>query len=313
MPYIFGPVPSRRLGLSLGVDLIPSKTCTYDCLYCQMGRTTNKTLERRSYFPVQEVLLELNRRLRETTPDMITLSGSGEPTLHREIGRIISSVRDVSAIPLAVLTNGSLVWKEEVRKGLCNASIIMPTLTSSRNETFRAIHRPCPALHVGMIIKGLKDLRRVYRGQIFLEIMLLAGFNDSDGELEGLRQVISEISPDKIHLNTVVRPPSDLSARCLDTKHLEEIKSFLGHKAEIVAGFAANHSKRTTDSFLTYVTEAAKRRPLRVLDIANAMNMDMNDAESLIKGLVIKGHLREQRHSGEIYYVTTANGSSDFS
>ena len=235
MSHVFGPVPSRRLGLSLGVDLIPLKTCTYDCLYCQVGRTTRQSLDIESFFPVTEVLDELERKLERCIPDAITFSGSGEPTLSRDIDQVIAFVKKRTNIKTVILTNGSLLWREDVRKAVSRADMIIPTLTTVFKETFNLIHKPHSELSLKSIIEGLMGLRRTYKGDLFLEVVLLAGLNDSDKELEGLRKVIGQISPDKIQLNTVVRPPSDPMAISLDMKRLEEIKNLFGEKAEIIA------------------------------------------------------------------------------
>ena len=220
MSYVFGPVPSRRLGLSLGVDLIPPKTCTFDCLYCQVGRTTSKTLEMKPFVPVRDVVEEIEKKVAKTVPDAITLAGSGEPTLHSEIDQVIASIKKMTEIPVVLLTNGALFWKEEVRQRTLNSDIIMPTLSSAFETTFRKIHRPYSGLSLDKIIDGLKHLRQDYEGQIFLEVVLLARFNDMEKELEGLKTVIDDINHEKIQLNIVVRPPSDKRAMSVDRKRL---------------------------------------------------------------------------------------------
>jgi wyosine [tRNA(Phe)-imidazoG37] synthetase (radical SAM superfamily) len=271
MAYIFGPVPSRRLGLSLGVDLIPAKTCTYDCLYCQVGRTTQKTVQANAFVPIHKVLGELKKRLEIFNPDAITLSGSGEPTLYSEIGQVITSIKRITDTKIAILTNGSLFWQEEVRRRVSGADIIMPTLTTAFEET--------------------------------LEVFLLAGINDNEKELEGLKEVIDVICPDKIQLNTVVRPPADQSAISLDMVRLKEIRDFFGERAEIIAEAPLRGGWGQHDSMVESILEMAKRRPLRALDIATLFNMPLEEAEGVIKGLEIKGTLRQQEHLGEVYYM----------
>ena len=302
MSHVFGPVPSRRLGLSLGVDLIPLKTCTYDCLYCQVGRTTCQSIEIESFVPVTEVLDELERKLEGCTPDAITFSGSGEPTLSRDIERVIAFVKNRTDTKTVVLTNGSLLWREDVRKGISRADMIMPTLTTAFEETFKLIHRPHSGLSLKTIIEGLKGLRLRYKGDLFLEVVLLAGINDSDKELEGLRKVIGQILPDRIQLNTIVRPPSDPRAISLDMKRLKEIKSLFGEKAEIIASPSLKQGIRQGESITATILEMAKRRPLRAEDVANVCDIPLEEAESLIKGLVVKAVLRQQEHEGEVYY-----------
>jgi wyosine [tRNA(Phe)-imidazoG37] synthetase (radical SAM superfamily) len=303
MTYVFGPVPSRRLGLSLGVDLIPAKTCTYDCLYCQVGRTTQKTVLTNAFVPIQEVIDELKKRLEIFTPDAVTLSGSGEPTLYSKIDQVIAAIKRITDTKIAILTNGSLFGQGVVRRRVAGADIIMPTLTTAFEETFRTIHRSHPELHLKSIIEGLKRLRQMYNGQIFLEVFLLAQINDSQKELEGLKKVIDEISPDKIQLNTVVRPPADQSAISLDMERLKEIRDFFGEKAEIIAETPLRRRWGQYETMVESILAMAKRRPLRASDIAILFNMPLQEAEGVVKGLEIKGTLRQQEHLGEIYYM----------
>ena len=302
MTCVFGPVPSRRLGLSLGVDLIPAKTCTYDCLYCQVGRTTLKTVQTDAFVPIQEVIDELKKRLEIFTPDAVTLSGSGEPTLYSKIDQVIAAIKKITDTKIAILTNGSLFGQEVVRRRVAGADIILPTLTTAFEETFRTIHRSHPELHLKSIIEGLKRLRLMYNGQIFLEVFLLAQINDSEKELKGLKKIIDVISPDKVQLNTVVRPPADQSAISLDMERLKEIRDFFGEKAEIIAEAPLRRSGQY-DTMVESILEMAKRRPLRASDIATLFNMPLQEAEGVVKGLEIKGTLRQQEHLGEVYYM----------
>jgi wyosine [tRNA(Phe)-imidazoG37] synthetase (radical SAM superfamily) len=307
MSYVFGPVPSRRLGLSLGVDLIPAKTCTFDCLYCQLGRTLCKTLIRKPYVPVDDVIVEIRRKLLDTVPDVITLSGSGEPTLHSEIDQVIDSIKQMTDIKVVVLTNGSLLWREEVRGRLLTADIIVPTLSSSLDHTFQMIHRPHEGLDLASIVDGLKMLRQDYSGQLFLELVFLAGINDTDQEVEGLKTLVGQISPEKIHLNTVVRPPADSRAIALDRERLEDIKEKIGEKAEVVAENPATGRGRKENSRVSTLLNMIKRRPLRPSDIAVALRLSATEVDELVTGLLIKGYIRKQEHSGDIYYLSNEN------
>ena len=303
MTYVFGPVPSRRLGLSLGVDLIPAKTCTYDCLYCQVGRTTQKTIQTKAFVSCHKVLDELKKRLKILTPDAVTLSGSGEPTLFSEIDQVIASVKRITDTKIAILTNGSLFWQEAVRRRVSGADIIMPTLTTAFEETFKTIHRPHPELSLKRIVDGLKRLRQMYDGQIFLEVFLLAKINDSEKELQGLKALTEGIAPDKIQLNTVVRPPSHQSAISLDIQRLKEIRDFFGEKSEVIAEAQLRRKGGQYDTMVEGILEMAKRRPVRASDIATLYNMPLEEVEGVVKGLEIKGALRQQEHLGEVYYM----------
>lgn len=300
--HIFGPVPSRRLGLSLGIDLIPAKTCTYDCLYCQVGKTTRKEARPALFAPVQAVLKELGQRLKEVSPDCITLSGSGEPTLHAGIGQVIAGIRRLTQARIAVITNGSLLWREQVRRGVRGADLILPTLCSAFEGTFRAIHRPARDLHLQRVVEGLKRLRREFRGEMALEVMLLRGFNDTERELAALRKLIQEIGPDRIQLNTVVRPPADPAAMPLDSARMEGIKSFFGPRAEVIIPSTFGPGSAGGEPGEVAVLEMARRRPVRVSDVVRALARPQGEVQSILEGLVQSGSLRSGEHAGETYY-----------
>ncbi len=311
MVYVFGPVPSRRLGLSLGVDLIPRKTCTFDCLYCEVGRTTQKTIRPSEFYPAWEINQQVAEYLKSCSPDTITLAGSGEPTLNSAISEIIYSIREITDIPIAVLTNGSLFWIQEIRKRVTNADIILPTLSTGREEVFKTIHRPHPQLRLEDIITGLEKLREEYTGKIYLEVVLLKGINDGDLDIEILKQQIDRIRPDRIQLNTVVRPPADIMAKPLDMERLEEIKRFLGDKAEIISSAIAGKGGARTDTVVEKFLEMIKRRPLREVDLVAALDLPLKEIQGLIKGLLIKGIIRSYEHLGSTFYLLNQENRSE--
>lgn len=302
MPYVFGPVPSRRLGMSLGVDLIPRKTCTYDCLYCQVGPTTRKTIEPDCFFMLDDIISEVKEKL-ERNPDIITLAGSGEPTLYSKIDEVISSIKEATSKKVAVLTNGSCFWKDDVRKRVLDADIILPTLCTADEQTFCKIHRPHPEIKNALVIEGLRKLREDYKGLIFLEVILLSGINDSQEELKKLKEAIDYISPDRIQLNTVVRPPSDSRAVAVTQIKIEEVKGFLGKRAEIVA---ERHKISLEGRFMSLeeeIIDMVRRRPLRSKDISRVLGLSLNDVEEIIKALSIKGFVVEREFTGEKFYL----------
>jgi len=269
-----------------------------------VGKTTCKTVTTGPFVPTGEVLEELGRNLEKTVPDTVTLAGSGEPTLHSRIDQVIAFIKRTTETKIAILTNGSLFWKEEVRNRVSGAHIIMPTLSTVSEETFRLIHRPHPDLTLSMIIEGLTLLRRGYKGSLFLEVVLLAGFNDSDKEIERLKRAMGRISPDKIQLNTVVRPPSDPRAISLDRERLKEIKNFFGTEAEIIAHAPLKQQDKQYESLTATVLDMAKRRPVRAVDVANVLNKGLKETEGFLKGLLMKGALSKREHSGEDFYIT---------
>ena len=242
MKYLFGPVPSRRLGLSLGVDLIPPKTCPFDCIYCEVGPTTVKTRARREYIPAAAILAELEDYFGGAgpVPDYVTLAGSGEPTLNRGLGRIIARLKEITTAPVAVLTNGALLNDPEVRRELRQADVILPSLDAVSPELFQTINRPVAGLTAADLIAGLKALRAEYAGQIWLEVLLLRRLNDSPEELAKLKETLELIRPDKVHLNTAVRPVVEDYALPLSTEELTEVAAFFGERAEVIADFGSS-------------------------------------------------------------------------
>ncbi len=209
--YLFGPVPSRRLGASLGIDLLPYKTCTLDCVYCECGATTNLTLCRNEYVPVNDVLEELDEFLKERPAlDYVTFAGSGEPLLHSRIGEIIAWIKlHYPFYAVAVLTNGTLLTQQEVRASLARADLVIPSLDAVTNQLFQKINRPHSGLDCQEIIPGLVQFRREYSGEICLEIFVIPGLNDCMAELEQMGEVIRQVKPDRIQLNTLDRPGAE--------------------------------------------------------------------------------------------------------
>jgi wyosine [tRNA(Phe)-imidazoG37] synthetase (radical SAM superfamily) len=222
--HVFGPVASRRLGISLGVDIIPFKTCTLDCLYCECGRTTDLTIERKSFVDPQVILEEIKEIItRDPHIEYITFSGSGEPTLNKDIGKIITGIKAITAIPIAILTNGTLLPRETVRKEIANADVVCPSLDAAAPETFAALNRPHKGLTIDTVINGLIDFRKTFRGEIWLEVFIARGINDSDRELGKIYQAIKKIRPDNVQLNSLDRPPASEHIYPVGTDMLEQI------------------------------------------------------------------------------------------
>lgn len=207
--HVFGPVPSRRLGISLGIDIIPYKTCTLNCLYCECGRTTNHTIERRSFFSKENLISEFKEFLKTGDHlDYITFSGSGEPTLNSDIGYLIKEIRKITLTPVAVLTNATLLHRPEVQDDLINSDLILPSLDAVSEDVFKKINRPASGITAEKIINGLKSFSRKYKGEIWLEVFISKGINDSEEELEKIRKAIEQIMPSKVQLNSLDRPPA---------------------------------------------------------------------------------------------------------
>lgn len=303
MNYIFGPVPSRRLGLSLGVDLIPAKTCPFDCIYCEVGPTTVKTKVRREYIPAAAIMGELEEYLRGSgpAPDFITLAGSGEPTLNLGLGRIISRLKELTPVPVAVLTNGALLNDPVVRRELQAADVILPSLDAVSPALFQTINRPAAGLTTADMIAGLRALRAEYTGRIWLEVLLLRRLNDTPEELAKLKEILGMIRPDKVHLNTAVRPVVKEYALPLSTPELREIAVFLGEGAEVVAEFGNQHHPKFELSDGDFLATLA-RRPQTAADLAEVLGLPLAVVTHRLKHLVREGRIKSSRHHDNIFY-----------
>ncbi len=304
--YLFGPVPSRRLGKSLGIDLIPYKTCSYNCIYCQLGSTTHQTTERKEYVPTDEVIKELEQKLAENVSiDFLTFSGSGEPTLHSDIGKIIRRLKEITSLPVAVLTNGSLLFQKKVREDLLGADVILPTLSSVNPESFKRIHRPHPSLNLEEIIQGIIDLRKEFKGEIWLEVFLVQGINDSEEEMQALKKVIEKIAPEKIQLNTSVRIPAEEYSLTVPDERMEKLAEILGEQAEVISDFdkaEIEEQKAGREEILAYLA----RRPGTLKDIAQGLGIHPDQVMKYINQLLAQKKISARNWQGKIeYFVPT--------
>jgi wyosine [tRNA(Phe)-imidazoG37] synthetase (radical SAM superfamily) len=301
--FLYGPVPSRRLGYSLGIDIVPLKTCSMDCVYCQLGSNPVKTMRKKDYVPAKTVLsqiravIESGRRI-----DAITFSGSGEPTLHSGIDIMIRGIKAMTDLPVVVLTNSSSLATEGGRKKLLGADIVVPSLDAATEAVFKNINRPAAGLTAGKIIRGLVKFRRVYHGQIWLEIMLVKGVNDSSAHVEKLEKAVARIRPDKIQLNTVVRPPAEKSARPLGRRELEKIRSLFGAAAEIIADFRKKERDTAAVDIEDAVMAMVGRRPVTNRDISFSLGMSGSAVRRTLRRLLEKGAVKASAHRGSMYY-----------
>ncbi len=239
MKYIYGPIKSRRLGLSLGVSLSANKVCDLDCIYCQWGSVGKTVFNRAEYVPADKIILELKYWLQQHPQtakklEFITLSGLGEPTLNTCIGALIKQIKEITGLKIAVITNSTLLGEPEVRKGLLKADLIVPSLDAVDPEVFKQIDRPHPVIRLESMIDGLIALRKEFSGQIWLEIMFILGVNDRPEHIAQLLKIIPLINPDRIQLNSPVRSTAEKNVLPVETARLEQIKKLFGDKAEII-------------------------------------------------------------------------------
>lgn len=303
MSQIYGPVPSRRLGFSLGLDLVPFKTCTLDCIYCQLGKTTRKTVLRRPYIAADRIIAELKETLaRGQEIDYITLSGSGEPTLNSQIGLIIDDIKKITVTPVAVLTNGTLLSLKNVRKELSRADLVIPSLDAVSQEIFEKMNRPYLNLRIKRIVTGLKAFREEFRGEIWLEVMLVKGINDGVDAIEPLRDLIPELGCDRVQLNTVIRPPAETYALPLGYDEMAEIRKCLGERCEIIARFSRRGQKAYKKDVEQQIVDLVERRPVTVRDISEALGLHENEVIKYLDPLSESGDVKAERFEESTYY-----------
>ena len=302
--FVYGPVASRRLGFSLGVDIIPFKTCTLDCVYCQLGSTGRSTVRRRSWYPPEAILAQIKEAIDSGQRiDVITFSGSGEPTLSRDLGFLIRSIKKMTGIPVAVLTNGTLLGRRDVRRDLAAADVVGPSLDAVPAALFRRVNRPHASLDNRKVIDGLVRFRDEFAGEIRLEVMLVKGVNDSPAAIEAIKRAVVRIRPDRIELNTVVRPPADRRAGALSAAALARIRARLGPKAEVVASFAERKQAPASGDLDRAILVTVGRRPQTAADIAAALGRHRDEVLKALSRLLARGRIRRRDHGGKTYFA----------
>lgn len=326
MNHIFGPVNSRRLGRSLGVDLFQDKICTLNCIYCEIGATVRLTCERAEYAPTQNIKAEIDAFCRDQERvaelDFITVTASGEPTLHIHFGEIIAHLKTTAAKPIAVLTNGTTLTDPQVRREMSLADVVIPSLDSARLTGFRKIDRPAACVDLEQVINGLITFSREYEGKIWLEILFAKGINDSAEEVAALRQAVRRMRLDRIQLNTVARPPLESFARPLNKQSMAAIASQFQADNPLrpvdLLAFKASQDDESEDrkkfffnldreadkqAFRVELVEMLKRRPCTAADINRTFHLGgAEKVELLLDALVQDGRIQKRVHGDSIYY-----------
>ncbi len=284
MKYVYGVVPSRRLGKSLGVNVIPRKTCSYSCVYCQLGRTTNKTIERRSYFPKKDILEEIVKVVKETKKsgksfDYITFVGEGEPTLCKDLGWLIEKSKEFGKV--AVITNGSLLFDEDVRNELAECDVVIPSLDAADQKTFLRINRPV-RLSIDKIIEGMIEFRKIFRNELSIEVMLVKDYNDSNAVLSKIKNALERINPDKVYLMTFTRPPAEKVEPASNSRLLQAY-SIIGEKLNVELIINPEQGEFWINS-LDDLISILKRHPMRkdqIEGFLKKLNLDIKTIKNL--------------------------------
>ncbi len=304
--YLFGPVPSRRLGISLGVDLVPHKVCSLDCVYCECGPSTKLTDQRMEYIPYKKVVAELEHYFANSPdPDYITFSGSGEPTLNNRIGDVLTFIKQKKPdIPVAVLTNGTLFNKKVVRNELLLADLVLPSLDAASTDAFKKINRPYSGLEINEYIQGLITFRKEFKGLIWLEILIIPGYNDQKSELLLLKEAILKIQPNKVQLNTLDRPGILDDLRPASNVELKEILDLWQlENAEIIAKAPgrkniSSYRKDAEEAIL----ETIQRRPCTLDDLSTILGLHINEVNKYLDVLEAENKVKVTRQERGLFY-----------
>lgn len=285
MQYIYGPVPSRRLGLSLGISPIPKKTCNYSCIYCQLGRTNHLTNTRSMFFPVEEILAEFEEILKSAVDfDVVTIVGEGEPTLYLGIGELISEIKKRTDKPVAVITNGALFYDPDLRTELYNADIVLPTLDVYDEESFKKINRPHGRIRFGQINYGLKVFSEEYQGQLWIEIMLISDVNDDDESLKKYSETLKKLKYNRVYINTPVRPPAEPYVKAVDHEKMNHAIDILGGISIDLLESQGFHSETTDHA--EAIMSIIKRHPMNQFEIEGFLNLrGCNDIAAILNDL----------------------------
>jgi len=303
--YVFGPVPSRRLGRSLGVSPIPQKTCNFTCIYCQLGRTPNFTNKRVDFYPSESIVEEVQKALLITDQiDYITIVGDGEPTLYSGLGNLINSLKKQTSFPIAVITNGALLYRDDVRNDLLNADVILPTLDAPTEKLFRIINRPHKELKLKNIVQGMKQFREEYKGQLWVEVMLVKGKNDKPEILRKIKDMIDSIGFDKIFINVPIRPPAESWVKIPDPEVLLEAQIILSAESISLYETSDVTSIDKKASHEQNIVEIAQRHPLREDQVYSLLeNFPKNDIEDLLSRMEKEGKIKSVTYNNKRFLI----------
>ncbi len=299
MKYIYGPVPSRRLGLSLGVSPIPKKTCNYSCVYCQLGRTNHMTNSRKMFYKVDDIISEFKQTLLKKTPfDVITIVGEGEPTLYLGLGELIEKLKSLTEKPIAVITNGALLYDDNVRLELSKADIILPTLDAYNNESFKLINRPHGSIKYADVLNGIILFSKEYKGNLWLEMMFIKNINDSEDIIKEYKTLLEELNYDRLYLNTPVRPPAEKNIEAVLPGVMIKIQSVLGGIAINLLDSEGFYSDISNHQEAIY--SIIKRHPMNQYEIESFLKsrdctdikneMILLDSNPYIESILYKGY-----------------------
>jgi wyosine [tRNA(Phe)-imidazoG37] synthetase (radical SAM superfamily) len=307
LKHVFGPVFSRRLGRSLGVDPVPFKTCNWNCTYCQLGRTSPLVRARGVYASCEDVLAQVREALEEHKEgvDWISFVGSGEPTLNVELGCMIRGIKEYATTPVAVVTNGALLFMPEVREDLLDADAVMPTVLAGSERLHKQIHRPAVGLGFADFVRGLVDFRREFGGQLWPEVLLFRDMNDGDEALQELVELLRRIEPDAVHLTLPARPPNESWVEPAEPERLDRAIELLGEVAPIMA--ADRSASPSEMSMKGEIAEAVlgviTRHPMTAAELSSALGMPEAEIQEALAVLERTWRARRVSRHGKQFWT----------
>lgn len=310
--FIFGPVMSSRLGSSLGIDLLGRKICSFDCLYCESGKTEIKTTKRAAYVSLTSIVSELKAWFEtyEQRPDFITLGGPGEPCLNSELGEIIKSIKQMQLdIPVAVLTNSSMLSDPQVRKELCLADVVLPSLDSLVESEFKKINRPHPAVELKHLSRGLLDFRQEFKGKIFLEVLVFPGINDSQENLSLLKDFNNQLRPDRVDITTMSRPGSYLGAELPSSDFLAKWRKEF-NAARSTGKVSAGNICTDQSTIRERVFSSVKRRPQTQEQLIKALGVNPGDLDAVLSELEGSGLIQSAENKTDFQKFYLVRGKN---
>ncbi len=301
--YIFGPVPSRRLGNSLGINPIPLKTCNYSCVYCQLGKTSDLKNEIKEYFPLEDIeaeLLEFFQNVRNL-PDYITIVGEGEPLLYSKLGKLINFIKSNFLSPVALITNGSLLYLDSARKAVKEVDVILPTVDTVIPETFKKINRPHKEIKLENVLEGLLKARKEIKGEFWAEVMLVKGLNDSEEEIKALSEYFKELNPHRIFINIPVRPPADSWVKAPDISAFHLIEKYIPEAEFINFSESGMIDPAAYDSLKELIVSVSRRHPISLELLKKSVNESDKKIEKEIKELEKEGKIKLIKHGTKTF------------
>ena len=299
--FAYGPVPSRRFGRSVGVSPIPAKVCSYSCVYCQLGRTRSMGIKRQSFFAKEAIFADIEKTVRANAGkiDVITFVGDGEPTLNSDLGWLLQNCAEKYSYRRAVITNGSLLWKEDVRRDLQSADIVNITVSAARADTFRKLHRPHGGLKFETVIGGIEAFAADFKGKIWAEVMLVDGVNTDSEELQELKTLINRIGFHKTFVMVPTRPPAESWVKIpSEQKVIEAVTLFQASDVTNVenGAFGLDEFQDAKEAII----ETSHRHPLRK---EQARAIEKHFKEHVLNSLIENGSLKETKYEGRIFML----------